>query len=51
MQREIDEEAPRNVGGGLVTSWVMTAMLLIATTFFAQFPETPDRGRTVAAAD
>ena len=43
MRRDIDEtEGTRPIGANLVTSWVLAAMMLILTTFIAQFPDSED---------
>ena len=51
MRRDIDESEPvRSVGASLVTSWVVAALLIIVTTFVAQFPgREPARPALVAA--
>lgn len=47
MEREFDEvEGGRVLGGGLITSWVLAAMMIIMSTFLAQFP---DAGATETA--
>jgi hypothetical protein len=43
MRRDYDEaEGKRPIGANLVTSWVLAAMMLILTTFIAQFPDSDD---------
>src|SRR5688572_17431141 len=52
MKREIEEESEggRLIPASLVTTWVMAAMLLVMTTFLAQFPEVPATRPPAAAA-
>lgn len=43
MRRDYDDmEGKRPPGTQLVTSWVLAAMMLILTTFIAQFPDSDD---------
>ena len=44
-----DAESARPIGANLVTSWVLAAMLIILSTFLAQFPEA-DVARSTAVA-
>jgi hypothetical protein len=51
MRRDYDEaEGKRPIGANLVTSWVLAAMMLIVTTFIAQFPDNEDAQPVTIAA-
>lgn len=48
MQRKLDEKEGRTIGSGLVTSWVLAAMILIMSTFFAQLEPGTGQQETVS---
>lgn len=44
-----DAEHRRPLGVSLITTWVLGTMLIVMTTFLAQFPEAQSSGRVVTA--